>query len=291
MNKLAVGFAGFLLLLGGADRLRAQEGGSAASGLDQFAADQTGTPTQAVRCDAAGTITRVYVSPGQAVKFGEVLAEMDYDQQLYQMNIAKAQAEMEGGLQTAEGQLAQRKADLNEARELFRRRQVAEYRVDSAVGMVQWAEGQVRSIREQKEFQKISYEYWAREYEKRFIRSPFVGVVSEIKTSEGQSLGIAAHAFTVSNPDALIVTTSIPAEQACLLGIKDRVTVRKPGEKMFSSAAVQEILDDPASNGTRKLVRLFYVKSKPDEKIAPGKFDVLLPKSGAPENLTTAVPR
>ncbi len=291
MKLFATGLAGLLLLLNGTGTAQAQDAPQSVGGLVQFAADQAGTPTQAVRSEAAGTITRVYASPGQAVKFGDVLAEMDYDQQLYQMNVAKAQAEAEGGLQTAEGQLVQRKADLEEARELYRRRQVAEYRVDSALGMVQWAEGQVRSIREQKEFQKISYDYWAREYEKRFIRSPFTGVVSEVKATEGQGLGIAAHAFTVGNPDAMIVTTSVPADQARALAIKDRVTVRKPGEKVFSTATVQEILDDPASNGARKLVRIFYLKSTPDEKIAPGKFDVLLPKSGPPENLTTAVPR
>ncbi len=121
----------------------------------QLAADQAGAPLQAVRSLAPGTITRIYARPGQQVKFGEILAELDYDQQRYQRDSAKAQAEAEGGMQSAEGQLAQRKADLEEARELLRRRQIAEYRVVSAEAWVHWAEGQLKAIREQKEQQKL----------------------------------------------------------------------------------------------------------------------------------------
>lgn len=260
--------------------LPAQDGEKAARGFVQLAADQAGTPVQAVRSLAPGTITKIYARPGQQVKFGEILAELDYDQQRYQRDSAKAQAEAEGGLQSAEGQLAQRKADLEEARDLLRRRQIAEYRVISAEAWVHWAEGQLKAIREQKEQQKLTYEYWSDEYEKRFIRAPFDGVITELKVTEGQGIGIAAHVFTESNPNATQLSANLTAVQLGNLSVKDKIMVRQPDGKKLVEAVVQEILEDPADK-TKRIVRLLVDNRASGEPPKPGQFDIFVPANGA----------
>ncbi len=269
-----------VLLFASCAVLLAQDVEKTPRGFVQLAADQAGAPLQAVRSLAPGTITRIYARPGQQVKFGEILAELDYDQQRYQRDSAKAQAEAEGGMQSAEGQLAQRKADLEEARELLRRRQIAEYRVVSAEAWVHWAEGQLKAIREQKEQQKLTYDYWSDEYEKRFIRAPFDGVITELKVTEGQGIGIAAHVFTQSNPNATQLTTSLTSAQLGGLSVKDKIMVRQPESKKLVEAVVQEILEDPADK-TKKVVRLLVDNRSSGEPVKPGPYDIFVPAGPA----------
>lgn len=273
MTRVVFRLGCFLLA---ASALIAQEAEPAVRGYAQLKADQSGAPTVAVRSLAPGTVTKIYARPGQQIKYGEILSELDYDQQLYQRDTSKAQAEAEGGMQSAEGQLAQRKADLEEMKELLRRRQVAEYRVVSAEAWVQWAEGQLKAIREQKEQQKITYEYWSNEYEKRFIRSPLDGVVAEVKVTEGQGIGVAAHVYTITNTNATQLTAVMTADQLGNVGVKDRVLVRQPGSKKLVPAVVQEIVEDPADK-TKKTVRLLFDNRLAGEAIKPGQFDLFLP--------------
>lgn len=249
-------------------------------GIMQAAAEQGGAPAQAIRSQAPGTITKIYVRPGQQVKAGDILAELDYDQQLYQRNTAKAQMDSEGGLQSAEGQLAQRKAELEEAKDLLKKRVIAEYRLASAEAWVRWAEGQLKSIREQKEQQKLAYEYWAAEYEKRFIRAPYDGVITELKVAEGQGIGIAAHVFTQSNPNAMQLNTTVIAAQMGNVNVSDKLLVRPPGGGKLVQAVVQEIVDDPA-DPTKRIVRLLVNNRASGETYKPGQFDVFLPASSA----------
>lgn len=270
---------GLICFLAVVSALRAAEGEPAVRGYTQLKADQSGAPTVAVRSLAPGTVTKIYARPGQQVKYGEIISELDYDQQLYQRNTSKAQAEAEGGMQSAEGQLAQRKADLEEMKELLRRRQVAEYRVVSAEAWVQWAEGQLKAIREQKEQQKLTYEYWSNEYEKRFIRSPLDGVVAEVKVTEGQGIGVAAHVYTITNTNATQLNATMTAAQLGNTSVKDRVLVRQPGGQKMVPAVVQEIVEDPADK-TKKIVRLLFDNRLAGEPIKPGQFDIFLPSNG-----------
>lgn len=261
--------------------LRAQDGADKTlRGVMQSVADQAGAPVQAIRSLAPGTITKIYARPGQLVKAGEILAELDYDQQLYQRNTAKAQMDSEGGMQSAEGQLSQRKAELEEARDLLKKRVIAEYRVASAEAWVRWAEGQLKSIREQKEQQKLAYEYWATEYEKRFIRAPLDGVITELKVSEGQGIGIAAHVFTQNNPSAMQLSTSVVAAQMGNVNVNDKLLVRPPGGGKLMQAVVQEVIDDPA-DPTKKIVRLLVGNRASGEAYKTGQFDVFLPANPA----------
>ena len=256
---------------------------AAVSDILKFESDDPASVVQEVRTLAPGTIIKVYAKPGKEVKQGELLAELDYDQQKYQMDLSRSQTEAEGGLRTSMSQLEQRKAELSEVQEQYRKRQVAKYRVDVGQALVDHAEGQLRSIKEQKEYFKIQYDYWVREYEKRFILSPFNGIVTEAKVTEGQGVGVAAHAFTISNPNAVIFSVSLPLEAVGTLGADDKVFVKSQGAGGMTQARVHEVLVDPASNGTRRILRVLVEGAGrgagSDPSKALSKFDVFLPKN------------
>ena len=84
-----------------------------------------------------------------------------------------------------------------------RKRTAAKTRLEHAMNMENFAEGQYQAQRDLKRVQRIHYDHYQREYENSFFRSPIEGTVKEVKVTVGQSVGIAAHVFTISNESKL----------------------------------------------------------------------------------------
>lgn len=253
--------------------------------LQNFESDTPQSLSREIRTEAAGTVVKIHCQAGDKVSMGDVLAELDSDSQKFQMDLTKAQMEAEGGLTTALGQLQQREADHEQMSELFRKRQATKFQVDSAAGWVQWADGQVKSNQELLKVYAIQHAYWSEQYRKRFIVSPYDGVVVEAKLTLGAPVGVAALAYTIQNPEAVTFSVAVPAELAETLKVGDSLPVRTKGSNIAKNARLLEIVTDPSTNGAKRKLSLVVNDARTDAAGQLAAYQLFLKgRPAAPDN-------
>jgi len=250
--------------------------GGPIEGVRQFESEASTTFVREIRTEASGTIVKIYFQPGDFVREGERLAELDSDTQKFQMDLTRAQMEAEGAGQVAHGHLQQRQADLSHFQELFRKRQVNKYQVESAAGWVEWAKGQVEASTDQQTSFAIQNTFWTEQYRKRLIVSSCDGVISEMKVQLGQSIGIAAIAFTITNPKVACVSVVVPTSFVDSLAKNDFVTVLRAKSKFTQQARISEILPTPSADGSKRVLKLLIPSSELDTGSGPPTYSVYL---------------
>jgi biotin carboxyl carrier protein len=254
---------------------------------------EAATPvTEAVRAAAPGTLVRVLVKTGDAVKKGQLLGHTELANTKFQLDLARQTLENNASLMAMEAQANAWTASREETEEAVRRRQADRTRLDWATGMEKFHRSNYEAQVEQKKIQRIQYEYWKEQYEARFLRAPVEGVVTEVLVELGKQIGYAQHIFTIGNDHAYTIPVSVPAAVASGISTQSTLPVRSSKGRHLARAMVDSVMDDPASPG-RKIIRLLLnERDFPATARAslPGMtFDVLMPQGDAEANPDGAV--
>lgn len=150
---------------------------------------------------AAGYIERIYVKPGQRVKEGQPLVEVDPRQQRAGLEAAQAQrASAQANLQLA-------RRNLERADQLFKVGVISRQDHDQAVAQAQAAEAAARSAGAQIQSQQVALGYHR-------VSAPFNGVVGEIPVKVGDAVTQQTPLTRVDQSQALEVSVLIPVERA-----------------------------------------------------------------------------
>jgi len=237
---------------------------------------------QTVRSQRAGTVVALFVKVGDRVTKGQVLGHIDMGQTRLSMETAKANLEGTGTLDQMYWQHQAAVTARKEVELAVHKRTLAKSRLEHALDMENYAEGQYQAQRDLKAVQRIHYEHYRREYENCFFRSPIEGTVKEVKAAIGQAVGIAAHVFTISNEAKVevLVTVPVAAAEAALRAGRLAMRPKDGGSTVWADVAAVD--PPPEPNATTRTVRLLADRGDAEASGAGGSvpttFDVMVPR-------------
>lgn len=233
-----------------------------------------------VRASAPGVMVEIFVKPGDVVTKGQILGHTDLDAIKLQYDLAKAVFDSKSNVEAAQGQAEAWSVTRQETEDAIRRRKVEKTRLKWATAMEKMYHSTYEIQLDAEKTQFIQYEYCKEQYEKRFLRAPVDGVVSEVLTDIGKSVGIATHVFTIRNDQMFSITVTIPEKAARTAESSESVPVRPANGKTSAYALVDSVSDNPAKVGDKIIRLLVPVADFPASmrsKLLGMKFEVLFP--------------
>lgn len=176
-----------------------------------------------MRAEVAGSVTKVFVEPGQRVQTGTVLARIDAT------TAAAGELSARMGVTSVEAQVAQAKKELDRSQRLLDAGAIAEREFENARLQYTTAMAQLASV-------KSAYAQANKQLRSATVRAPFSGVVAIKAVSEGDVVAPGAALFTVVDPSSMRLEASVPAAQigAVQVGLPVNFTVSGYGEKKFT---------------------------------------------------------
>lgn len=233
-----------------------------------------------VRSGVQGILVESYVKAGDTVKKGQLLGHADLDATKLQLDVAQHTMEAKANVESAKNQAEAWAVTREETEEGVRRRKMEKSRLDWAIAMEGMYRGNFEAQLEAENLQRIQYEYWKQQYEKRFFRASTDGVISEVMVDVGKPVNYATHLFTIRNEDTFSIPVTVPAELAAAVTTQKELPVRTTDGKSVSQARVDSVMDDPLNAG-RKIIKLLVnaadFPATVRSKLMGMKFDVLLP--------------
>ena len=211
-----------------------------------------------VRAELGGSILQVLAEPGQAVRAGEVLAQIE-------PQTAREQAMFtEALVRSLENDLRIQQRNLDRDRRLAEAGALSQRQVEQDSLTVSQAEA---SLAEAKARRAVADRILARSS----VRSPFTGIVSARSASVGDVVREGAELFTVVDPSSLRLEAQVPAEalrnlrvgtevQFTLAGIRDAHLTGKVS-RIYPSV-------DPATGQVRILVTI----PNPGQRVVTGLY-------------------
>lgn len=157
-----------------------------------------------------GTIATMNVKRGSTVKKAEPVAALDSELQKLAVDVARIRAGSDLDIQSAKAKLTLADAELARARELHVNRVVAskkldEAAIDQAVATIAYKTAQLQYQIAQSELAQA-----VERSERRVIRSPVDGVVTELTMSPGEYVHEQAVVMTIAMLDPLKIETFVP---------------------------------------------------------------------------------
>jgi multidrug efflux pump subunit AcrA (membrane-fusion protein) len=213
-----------------------------------------------------------------------VLGHLELDATKLQLDLARHAMESKSNVEAARHQAEAWAVTREETEEAVHKREMKESRLNWASAMEQMHQGNHEIQLDIEKTQVIQYEYWKRQYEKRFLRAPVAGIVSEVVVEPGKAVNFATHVFTISNDDDYMISVPVPALLAAAAVTETTLPVRSEDGKSVSRAKVDSVTDDPRTTGGKTLRLLVHAADFPAlirAKLKGMKFDVLLPEVAA----------
>jgi multidrug efflux pump subunit AcrA (membrane-fusion protein) len=233
-----------------------------------------------VRSAVQGILVESYVKVGDSVTKGQLLGHTELDATKLQLDLAQHTMEAKANVESAKKQAEAWSVAREETAEGVRRRKMEKSRLDWAIAMEGMYRGNFEAQIEAESLQRIQYEYWKQQYEKRFFRAPVDGVVSEVMVEVGKPVNHATHLFTIRNEETFSIPVTVPAELAAAAVSQKELPVRTLDGRSVSHAHVDSVTDDPRNEGGKILKLLVRATDFPAglrAKLLGMKFDVLLP--------------
>lgn len=201
-------------------------------------------PYRTVEVAAAetGVIEELCVREAETVERGQRLAKLDSELLVALLAIAEQAAESKGILNSAIAELALQQERLNSYEAVFakghaRQEEVVRARADVAV-----AEARLLAAREDLEKRRLEHEKVKLQIERRTIRAPMDGVVSEIHKEQGEFLATnAPSVLTLVQLNPLHAVFSLTSEQARLLRPGQEVVIGLPAPQTTAKGKVDVI--------------------------------------------------
>lgn len=144
-------------------------------------------PNQVVdlRSSVEGLIEKVYVQRGDRVRTGQVLVQLESAAENSAVLLAKAKADAQGRLQTAQGRLDYAQKKLERQNQLQAQSFVSAQARDEAEAEKRIIEAELRDAKEQRDLSAHEYRHAQDLLGRRTLRSPFNGIVMERMLNPG----------------------------------------------------------------------------------------------------------
>lgn len=233
--------------------------------------------TSNVACAESGLLETLFVKPGDRVKSGEVLAQLDMALADVQLAIAEAQSESQGKMEQvqAEAELAEKKVrSIQQARE---KKHSTQSELDRAIAELKIVEGRLQAEKDESQILSLQAERMEKLLEQRKVTTPIDGIVVKLLKSPGE--------FVSPNSPEVVRVVDISKLRASFflqlheiasikVGSKIKVDVAGGGQK----AAVVEHMA-PFPDGGSGLIEVQVLLDNPEMKIFGSRCTLLIEPS------------
>lgn len=233
--------------------------------------------TSNVACAESGLLETLFVKPGDRVKSGEVLAQLDMALADVQLAIAQAQSESQGKMEQvqAEAELAEKKVrSIQQARE---KKHSTQSELDRAIAELKIVEGRLQAEKDEFQVLSLQAERMAKLLEQRKVTTPIDGIVVKLLKSPGEYV-------SPNSPEVIRVVDisklrasfflQLHEIQSIKVGSKIKVDVAGGGPKV---AIVEHIA--PFPDGGSGLIEVQVLLDNPEMKIFGSRCSLLLEPS------------
>jgi len=206
--------------------------------------------------NVSGRLKSVNVKPGQFVKKGSLVAELD--DAYFKLKVAEVRASLK---QTA-SELEHAKARYNRVQKLYVNRSSSLSDLDSARTAYESAKANRRAMQTRLEQAQLELSYTR-------LKAPLDGSVSEIHVRKGENITAATSIATISSTKNIEVPISVPGSMidAIKVGQLTKVTFDDIKNKSFN-ARITEVSHTSSGRTTTFPVTVRIIK--PSKKIHPG---------------------
>ena len=191
-------------------------------------------------------ISAIMVDRGSNVRKAQVLVTLDSSAEQAALEIAKYRAVMEGAIKSAEARLTHAKERLKRAEQMRQQNYVSAQERDDAEAEAQIAAADLIEAKDNRELAKLEAQRLKAEVDRRIIRSPINGVVTERLQSPGElaQVGDAAGAILkLAQTDPVRVEVVLPAAMHGKTKVGDRITIKPEAPFTGSYRAVVKVVD------------------------------------------------
>jgi RND family efflux transporter MFP subunit len=173
----------------------------------------------------AGRVAEIYCKPGDSIKAGQLIAQLDDAVEQAQLERLKAESENMTQIQAGEASLAQKKVDLSKLEGAAARDAATELEVEHAKLDVRIAELSLQAARFQHEQAQRAYAEAKIGIERMKLRSPIDGRVEAVPVERGEAVNALADVVRIVQIDPLWIDVPVPLAKARLLTAEDKATV------------------------------------------------------------------
>ena len=203
-----------------------------------------------------GIVAMVHVKPGDRVKAGELLAELDKTIALAEVGGARVAAQAKGRIAAAEARKDHADRRMTEFEKLEKSRAVRPMEVLAARAELQIAEAELLIAREDRQVAALALERAQSRLSLLDIRAPFNGLIETVHREVSELVGSAGDAriVTLLILDTLFSDLFLPAECFDNVSVGDPVEVYLPSHGLTVPARVRDLgAEVDAPTGLRRL--------------------------------------
>ena len=212
-----------------------------------------------------GTITKIFVQEGESVQAGQMLGTLDCDVLLVSLEVAKANMEAKGRLDSATAERNLRKTRLEKLLVLRERGHASEEEIGRARADLQIAEASVVAATENQQISALEYKKTEALIERRRLRSPISGLVTRVHREETEFVSpTEPTVFTVVQLDSLRVTFSVPTEYTKDMKVGQPVPISFPDSDEQTEGKLDFV--SPITEAESGTVRIKVILANPTGK-------------------------
>jgi RND family efflux transporter MFP subunit len=207
----------------------------------------------------AGIIDTIAARVGSVVAKGQILVQLDTEVHSLLVESARAKMEARGHLESSRAELKLRSLRLEKLKEVLDRGYGRQEEVERAQADVDIAAAQVLGVEDDLLIKKLDYRRLKVELDRRTIRAPLSGVVSQNLKEEGEFVAPNdPDVLTLVQLDPLLARFSLRRSHAIGIQLGQTVTVGFPYETDTVKGVIDEIspIIDAESGTLRVKVRL-----------------------------------
>jgi RND family efflux transporter MFP subunit len=203
-----------------------------------------------IRSSVEGRIDLIHVERGDTVERGQVLVELDTSVELAAADVAQTRASMTGAIRSREANLVLTRSRRKRAQNLFEQEAVSLDVREEIETQAEVAKLEVQEARENKQLAELEHRQAMAVLDRRTLRSPISGVVSERLMSAGE-VADEDTILRLAQVDPLRVEVVLPAARfgSVKLGMKAAVIPELPGDQVHiaSVTIVDRVIDGASS--------------------------------------------
>jgi RND family efflux transporter MFP subunit len=232
-----------------------------------------------------GVLATMQVKEGQKVEKNQALATLDNRVLEASLIIAKAKQSLSGKINSASATQRLHQSRLERLKPLLEQGAAQQTEIDQTRAELEVAKANVQTAKEEQHINSLEVKQIEAQIERRILRSPIEGIVTEIHKKMGESVtgGTTAndqHVLTLVRVNPLIVTIHVPTAVAMNISIDQKAQIQFP-DYSVEPASGQVFFVSPITNAGSDTVKIKIRLINQDIKLRSGMKCVvnLQPKS------------
>ncbi len=227
----------------------------------------------------SGRIMTVHVRHGDHVEQGQILATLETEIQRALLAVAEKSKNAKGRLHAALAEQKMRNRRLDKFMKLRANGHARQEEVERARADAEIADANVLAAQEDLMIKTLEYKKILMEIERRTIRAPLAGFVTEILKEQGEYVPPTdPHVLTIVQLDKLFATFDVLSDFAENLAIGDQVSVQFGGRAIKANGTIEYL--SPVIDAESGTIRIKLRVENPSGKL----------RSGTRCNLTLSTP-